>query len=253
MDDAGELLVRSVWKENRQNENNIIRTHLPHFPFISIATKHSRYRDKIPAKSCTAVHDSNHGRLQLVLDAFPVYQVGIVLSDGSGNLPTCQETGQPCIWEFNLRSNATDDRGINPPDFIIGLFATGAMRRSRFCWVVFKGGLDFGSLVRLITGVELPQDRRDLSAKVEKYFPRFYDLMHVVAATPGLSKARGKLDRVAKAMGVVREGGAPHGAASDGLTTMRVFMKAKREKFGGSLPEDQTNVIFGFCKEGERS
>ncbi|XP_031483876.1 probable CCR4-associated factor 1 homolog 10 [Nymphaea colorata] len=251
MDDTG-VLIKSVWRENRQKENSIIRSHLPSYPFISISTKHFRYRDKIPAKSCTAVHDSNHGRLQLVLDVFPVRQIGIVLFDGSGNLPKCQETGQPCMWEFNLRVHVTDDRGINPADFIIGLFATGSLRKSRHCWVVFKGGLDFGSLVKLITGIELPPERQDLFAKVKMYFPTFYDVMHVVAATPGLSKARGKLDRVAKAMGVGRETGPPYGAASDGLLALRVFLKAMTEKFGGELPEDQANVIFGFCREGER-
>ncbi|KAF3781714.1 putative CCR4-associated factor 1-like protein 2 [Nymphaea thermarum] len=274
--------IRSVWADNVHHEIiAIIKQAALSHPFISLSinllhsNRNHQRRGRIPPGASPGDPNSNYATLRATVGA-SVLQVGLALSDEGGNLPTCKETGQPCAWEFNLRvvdrrtgefapwqhgvlrASAVDAeeskrRAIDPSHFSFSLFGASILMRSRIRWVVFKGGLDFGGLLKLLRGEDLPRKRDEWFQWLQAYFPSFYDVMHLTEQLRlAPAGGGGSLDGVAEKMGVGRDGQHTQGAGSDSLLVLRVFLKMKQESFGGGFQEHlHGNVLFGFCKRGE--
>lgn len=85
-------------------------------------------------------------------------------------------------------------------------------------WVTFAGWYDFGYMIRLLTGWNLPVTLSEYNVMLEAFFPRRYELRDVLP--------RGSLDSLARDHGVVRCG-LPHTAGSDALATLELFLQAE--------------------------
>ncbi|KAH7847902.1 hypothetical protein Vadar_031478 [Vaccinium darrowii] len=124
------------------------------------------------------MNEYNYKTLKENVDMLKLIQLGFTFSDGKGNLPTCG-TGKYCIWQFNFREfNASEDisasdsiellrqsgvdfktnneMGIDVNRFGELLMSSGIVLNDDVNFVTFHGGYDFGYLLKLLTGRDLP-------------------------------------------------------------------------------------------------
>ncbi|XP_031501059.2 probable CCR4-associated factor 1 homolog 7 [Nymphaea colorata] len=273
------VLIRQVWKHNYEEEMKAIRSFLRWFPIVSFTTRLLLCRDRVPASTDWGDIDANYATLRQMADNYKnnMVQVGLAFSSKRKEMPRCPETWQPCVWEFNLmpvdnggngrdlskeeeqflQEYCTDgisgkklrSEGIHPRLFaadLSGLCTLLTSHKIDICWVVFKGGLDFVALLSQKVQ-SLPAEREAFLRMVASYFPTLYDL----AALLGLKGkgSDGTVEGLARSVLMKRDGRHPHGAASDSLLALRLFMKTKAPRVGWA--EKKPRVLFGITSEQE--
>ena len=110
-------------------------------------------------------------------------------------------------------------------------------------WVSFQGSYDFGYLLRLLLGKELPEKEEDFIGLLNLYFMNYYDIRMLVK---GYQNMQGGLNRLADQLKVQRMG-TIHQAGSDSMLTLDVFFKLIQ---GGYINENKLkelkNIIHGI-------
>lgn len=104
-------------------------------------------------------------------------QLGLSFTNADGELPTIQ--GELCVWQFNFKEFQINDdiyaqdsiellrqsgidfarnqqRGIDVLKFGELLMTSGIVLNDKVQWVTFHSGYDFGYLLKLVTGQQLP-------------------------------------------------------------------------------------------------
>ncbi|XP_055818864.1 probable CCR4-associated factor 1 homolog 11 isoform X3 [Solanum dulcamara] len=257
------VFIRSVWANNLESEFSLIRSLIDRFPFISMDTEfpgviyQSDIHDKNPIE--------HYNILKMNVDALKLIQVGITLTDAYGNLPDFG-CNFGFIWEFNFRDfdvlhddhapssiellrdhgmdfKKTRARGADTTRFAELMMSSGLLCNDAVSYVTFHSAYDFGYLIKVLTGSQLPGVLTEFLGLLRVFFgERVYDVKHMIVFFPGLY---GGLDRVADALMVNRLVGNSHQAGSDSLVTWHAFQKLKQvyledneartEKFGGVL------------------
>ncbi|TVT97181.1 hypothetical protein EJB05_57553, partial [Eragrostis curvula] len=124
---------------------------------------------------------------------------------------------------FNLEEHAR--RGIPVANFVHWLWSSGAIANGSLTWVTFMGYPDFGLLVRLLMGKELPESRKEFLTWFWQLFPRSYD----VRVFSKLGKGRKEIIHggLAKVCEKLKAGaiGKAHHAGSDALTALLCLAK----------------------------
>ncbi|KAF7835550.1 putative CCR4-associated factor 1-like protein 11 [Senna tora] len=88
-----------------------------------------------------------------------------------------------------------------------------------------SGSHDFGYLMKILIGRELPYHLHEFNSLVVHYFgPRIYDMKHMMKFCNGLY---GGLESLAKTLKVDRVTGKSHQAGSNSRLTLETFMKLK--------------------------
>ncbi|CAN6454401.1 unnamed protein product [Victoria cruziana] len=270
------VIVKRVWEDNFDAEMNMIReTTMIRHPFVSLTTRLLLCGEKIPVGNIWGDCDANYSALLQTINRFRnMVQVGVALCDRMGRLPRCGETGRPCIWEFNLMpleeaavperenrfleqfcGNVNAERlrsqGIHPARMAAELWRCSLIMKDRIGWVTFKGGLDFVTLLRWDKhGAQgLPVERKEFLRLVALYFPVFYDVAAVMGFHPVADD--GTIDVSAMSINMWREDGSPHGAASDSLLALQLFVRMRMLRKGCVLLEKKARVLFGVTSEHE--
>ncbi|XP_059654806.1 probable CCR4-associated factor 1 homolog 11 [Cornus florida] len=212
----------------------------------------------------------NYHFMKLNVDQLKLIQLGLTLSDAQGKLPDFG-TNSTYIWQFNFCDFDIDSdnhnrdsidllqrqginfvknkqQGIHGRDFAVMLGWSGLIfRRCPLTWVTFHSAYDFGFLIKLLIGRELPNDLSDFMRLVGFYFGmRVYDIKHMIRYCDGLF---GGLERVAKALNVNRVAGKSHQAGSDSLLTMQTFHKLRNVYFNPKVDTKLNkfdSVLFGL-------
>ncbi|KAF9617517.1 hypothetical protein IFM89_036721 [Coptis chinensis] len=146
------------------------------------------------------------------VDATNIVQIGLTLASPNGELPTLGPENQEVIWEFNFKDfnlargdlhnpnsvkllkeqgidfnkNAKD--GIDSAHFAALLLRTGLLCNfSTMILVGFHAGHDFGYLIKILTGVELPSQLGEFMGLVRFFFGnRVYDVKYMMKYHNGL-------------------------------------------------------------------
>ena len=69
-------------------------------------------------------------------------------------------------------------------------------------WISFHGGFDFAYLLRMLTGLSLPDDDASFYNILNTYFPSFYDIKHMTKEIENLKS--GGLSKLASDLNVTQ-------------------------------------------------
>jgi CCR4-NOT transcription complex subunit 7/8 len=70
-------------------------------------------------------------------------------------------------------------------------------------WITFHSGYDFGYLLKYIAMEPLPDAHEKFLDMIDLYFPKFFDIKHMIK---GYDYLRGGLNKLAEEMDVNRQG-----------------------------------------------
>lgn len=144
---------------------------------------------------------------------------------------------------LNLKEHAI--RGIEVGRFVELLSASGAFRNNKLSWITFMGYIDFGHLIKLLSGNDLPASREDFLDQFRAIFPCSYDCKVFSKFGKCIEEpVPGALARVASKLEVKRKEGM-HQAASDALLTLSCYRKrmSLKPEFGPKI----CTVLYGVC------
>ncbi|KAK4276256.1 hypothetical protein QN277_019224 [Acacia crassicarpa] len=241
------VIVREVWASNLQKELSLIHSVIPLISFVSFDTE-------FPGTIITPKVDkhmysklpptTNYSFMKANVDALKIIQLGLTLSDSNGNLPHFG-TQNAYIWQFNFSDfdvewdyhnvksiKLLEKQGIdfmkNRKDGVpSGLFRdfilkSGLLLNFHITWVTFHSSYDFGFLIKLLIGRQLPPNVHLFRQLVARFFgPKIYDMKHIIKFCNGLY---GGLERVSQTLNVDRVVGNNHQAGSDSLLTLQTYI-----------------------------
>jgi len=84
------------------------------------------------------------------------------------------------------------------------LISSGLVLNEEIKWVTFHGGFDFAYLLRMATGVPLPESDESFYNILNTYFPSFYDVKYMTKEIDTLKL--GGLSKLASDLNVKRIG-----------------------------------------------
>ncbi|KAL2932650.1 putative CCR4-associated factor 1-like protein 9 [Bienertia sinuspersici] len=236
------VVIREVWAWNIESEFAIISSLIDKYPFISMDTEfpgviyRSDPRKKKNRGSGSGSGDDLYRLLKSNVDELNLIQLGLTLSDASGNLPHLNNPNNQCyIWEFNFSDfdvdrdpHAADSvhlltqqgidfqrnkkEGVDSLTFAELIMSSGLLCNHSVSWVTFHSAYDFAYLIKILTRRPLPSSLLDFLA----------------------------ITRVSRAVGK------SHQAGSDSLLTWHAFQKMVHLFFRNHLPHNHSGVIYGL-------
>lgn len=246
--------------------------------------------------------DYHYQCLRTNVDMLKVIQIGLTLFNEEGETPPARLSPTdnmgpavrrsashgplPFSWQFNFKFSLKDDMyneksieslqqagidfnllerdGIDPHAFAALLIPSGLVCFDDVQWISFHGGYDFGYLTKLLICQPLPNDEVDFDHKMKLYFPKTYDVKHLMKYAiklhnngmlspldPGSAEILQKfehksgLENIAETLKVKRVGAA-HQAGSDSLLTGRVFFQMRDKIFHGEIPDEHVGKVWGL-------
>ncbi|OEL15252.1 putative CCR4-associated factor 1-like protein 6 [Dichanthelium oligosanthes] len=255
--------IREVWAWNLEEEFAVINRVVDAYPYVAMDTEFPGFVVK-PSGGYSCQSDVNYASLEGNVNILKLIQLGLALSDETGALPPCGTGGRGCIWQFNFRgfdprtdpcsadsidmlrlSGIDFDRfaadGVDSTRFAELMMPSGLVLNENVQWVTFHSGHDFGYLLRLLTGREMPNTLAEFLKLTKTFFPVLYDIKQLMKFCSGLY---GGLSRLGELLKVDRVG-TSHQAGSDSLLTLQCFIKVKKLYLRESL-KLYNGLLFGL-------
>lgn len=260
-----EVEIRDVWKDNLHEEFKRIRAIVVDHPYVAMDTEFPGVVAR-PIGSLCASADYPYQSLRCNVDLLKLIQLGVAFTDSEGK----PAKGCPC-WQFHFKFSLDDDmyaqdsidllvrsginfekhdeEGIDVQDFGELMMSSGLVLDDSIHWISFHSGYDFGYLLKLMTCQPLPSDEEAFFELLRAYFPRIYDVKHIMHSTDPTFR-RG-LNYLAEELHVERIG-PMHQAGSDSLLTAATFFQMRVQFFNGKLTSKGiVGVIHGLGKDGD--
>nr|CCC90786.1 putative CCR4 associated factor [Trypanosoma congolense IL3000] len=255
-------MIRDVWEDNLEQEFSIIRSLIKDYPFVSMDTEFPGVVAK-PVGSFKSTHEFYYQTLRCNVNLLKMIQLGITLLNEKGEAPeNC------CTWQFNFRFSLSEDvyaqdsiqllqhgginfdyfseYGVEVTHFAELLISSGLVLNPDIRWLAFHAGYDFGYLIKVVGGKDLPEKEEDFLQTFHALFPCVYDIKYLLRSTE-LSHSLG-LDHLAESLRVRRFGMA-HQAGSDSLLTGHCYFKLLRDCFSANIPAANNGVLYGLCED----
>lgn len=258
--------MRQVWGDNTESEIEIIRNIIESCTVIAVDTE-------FPGVVVRSIgHFSNSGEyhyqtLRMNVEMLKLVQLGFTLCDDSGRIPLVD--GTPSIWQFNFKEfklnddafakdsvdllkqsgidfNAHERRGVDINIFGGLLISSGIVLRRDIKWITFHSAYDFGYILKVCTGSNLPVSEKEFFDLLKVYFPKFYDMKYLIK----FCDLHGGLSKLAEYL-QVRRLGYQHQSGSDSLLTARTFFSLVQKHFHGHCKVQRyCCVLYGLGIDG---
>ncbi|PVU93573.1 hypothetical protein BB561_003178 [Smittium simulii] len=254
MNEPSSTLIQEVWVNNLEEEFMKIRQLLPQYSYVSMDTEFPGVVAR-PIGNFASSLDYHYQLLRCNVDLLKIIQLGITLSDESGNMPK-----GVCTWQFNFKFNLNSDMfaqdsiellqssgidfqkneefGIDIEHFAELLTDSGLVLLESIHWVSFHSGYDFGYLIKLLTMSSLPESEYQFFSLLNTFFPNCYDIKYLMRSCRPQSSKRGGLQDVAEELNVTRVG-LQHQAGSDSLLTAATFFKLRKKYFEDMIDDSK--------------
>jgi CCR4-NOT transcription complex subunit 7/8 len=254
------ITVREVWQHNLEHEFSEIARVLPQHRFVALDTEFPGHVFPVTCRNRTQLSPAeNYLSMKRNVDSTKIIQLGLSLCDASGD--SCY------VWQFNFKDFSKEndlfnpdsiallerqgidfqknrEKGVDSVDFARLIKQIGLLRNRTITWSTFHGAYDFGYLIKILMGRELPIDLMGFMGLVVHFFwYRVFDIKNMIRLCDGLY---GGLESVAKALGVDRVAGSSHQAGSDSLLTLHTVMKLKDGRFFGKFLSEFQLVLYGL-------
>ncbi|WCJ40371.1 Polynucleotidyl transferase ribonuclease H-like superfamily protein [Euphorbia peplus] len=271
------VIVREVWAENLEVEFALIEEAIPKHPLIALDTEFpgTVVGSNLPWHYISSASPEQiYSLMKQNLDVLKIVQLGLALSDRHGNLPDLG-TDSCYIWQFNFRDfymekdrydpeaiQLLEKQGINfkknrEKGIHSMVFGTRWLRSQviknliplELVWVTFHGAYDIGFLIKILTGLNLPDRLEWFMKSVHMYLGyEVYDLK-LMGYDDGL---HGGLEKVGKSLGVCRKAGNNHEAGSDSLLTLHGFVRFIDLHLHDFNPLDYQGRLYGLCSKTDQ-
>ena len=96
---------------------------------------------------------------------------------------------------------------------------SGLVLNDKLTWVCFHGNQDFGFLLKILMGENMPPTREGFEQYLRHYFPNVLDIKSFMSKF----NLHGGLERLSYMLDIVREG-SQHQAGSDSRVTLHVLL-----------------------------
>ena len=250
--------IIEVYKENFLKEIKILSELSEDYNYIGMDTEFPGTVFSINNMS----EDFYYKSLKTNVNKLKLIQLGITIMNEKGEYP---KNYPYHTWQFNLEFDKNIDkyhptsmnllkqsgidfeklkkRGINHKIFAEYLTTSNLVLNPDIKWVSFQGSYDFGYLLRLLLGKELPEKEEDFIDLLDLYFMNYYDIRMLVK---GYQNMQGGLNRLAEQLNVQRLG-MIHQAGSDSMITSDVFFKLIHEGYiNENKLNDFKNILHGI-------
>ncbi|KAK1662190.1 hypothetical protein QYE76_050349 [Lolium multiflorum] len=260
------LQIRQVWAHNLEAEFAWIQHAQEHYPYVSMDTEFPGVIHAPSKHHAELTPPERYAGLKANVDALHLIQVGLAFAATAHSPPAVAfeinlREFDPRVHRHNPDSVAfLADSGIdfarNRADGVdarelasllmgSGLVCPGDGNESDVTWVTFHPNYDFGYLVRLLTGRDLPDTLPEFLRLVRVFFGgEVYDVKHMVSRCR--CRLPGSLDGLADALGVKREAGRSHQAGSDSAVTWDAFRRIRDEYFAKEGVRGFAGVLHGL-------
>eukprot|EP00252_Welwitschia_mirabilis_P004153 TRINITY_DN14374_c0_g1_i1.p1 TRINITY_DN14374_c0_g1~~TRINITY_DN14374_c0_g1_i1.p1 ORF type:complete len:374 (-),score=11.76 TRINITY_DN14374_c0_g1_i1:95-1216(-) len=258
-----DLEVRNVWRENLEDEIELIGKIVDEYPVVALDTE-------FPGTVFASVFnyrnidsEINYQTMKCNVDQLKLIQLGLAFMDEKGNLPVCPRTRKHVVWQINfqefhpqddpaaresvelLRRSGIDfqknrSKGVDVLRFVELLMSSGVVLNDELTWVCFHGCYDFAYFVKILRDEPLPESRTKFLELVRTFFPNFYDVKHLMRHR----NLFGGLQKLADMLYIPRYGSS-HQAGSDSLLTNCVFKRLKESFFCNNV-EDYKGTLYGL-------
>lgn len=240
------IIVRDVWGHNLEDEFNLIHQSIGQFCLASFDTEFpgTIYTTQIRFSKLSPTQ--LYRLMKKNVDSLKLIQLGLTLSDSHGNLPSFGTKFQ-YVWQFNFRDFDPDcdlqepeaiaflkkhgmdfdnrDKGIDSRTFALKFVEYGLGQGSGLSWVTFNGFYDYGYLIKILTGTQLPYDYEEF--RMLKLYCLGSDDYDTKEMAKGLG-LYGGLEKITKRLKLERVAGKRHQAGSDSLLTMHLFLQLSK-------------------------
>ena len=200
--------IVEVYKENFVQELKNLSALLEDYNYIGMDTEFPGTVYSI--KNMT--DDFYYKSLKTNVDNLKLIQLGITIMNEKGEYP---KNYPYHTWQFNLEFDKNVDkfhpssinllkqsgidfeklkkRGINHHLFAQYFMTSNLVLNEEIVWVSFQGSYDFGYLLKLLLGTELPEKEEDFINSLNIYFENYYDIRMLVK---GYQNMQGGLNRL---------------------------------------------------------
>uniref|UniRef100_A0A7N0RHW7 poly(A)-specific ribonuclease n=1 Tax=Kalanchoe fedtschenkoi TaxID=63787 RepID=A0A7N0RHW7_KALFE len=231
--------VREVWNDNLEDEFQLIRCVLNEYLYVAMDTEFPGIVIRPLVKHKSDDKEFLFRSLKANVPASKLIQLGLTFSDADGNLPTFG-TDKHFVWQSNFLEfdPATDSFSKE--------FGIDEVHQ-----ITFRSACDFGYLVKLLTGKNLPETRMVFLDLIKMYFPVVYDVKYMTRSCNWLHGGLNK-NKIATLLGVERVGDS-HQAGSDSLVTSRAFMKLRESYYFRVSIDKYAGLLFGIGVENDQN
>lgn len=254
--------IMEVYNSNFEEEMSKISKLLGKYTYVSMDTEfpgvvynHNRMNTGSP--------ESLYLNIKTNVDNLKIIQLGITLADYNGNVPTGVSSWQ-FNFDFNMKlENYNQDSlnlliasginfnklakdGIPIQRFGEVIMGTGLILNDNIKWITYHGSYDMAYILKIITGMQLPDRLDAFISDLELYFPNFYDIRYLIK--DDLDGYKLSLNKLAYDMGIERYG-TSHQAGSDSLVTSGVFLKIRQNIINELSLINGRNKLFSLSND----
>ncbi|XP_013779157.1 CCR4-NOT transcription complex subunit 7-like [Limulus polyphemus] len=241
--------IREVWNYNLEDEFKTIRRVVQKYSFVAMDTEFPGVVAR-PIGEFRSTAEYQYQLLKCNVDLLKIIQLGLTFLSDLGETPPGYTT-----WQFNFKFNLTEDmyaqdsidlltnsgiqfkkheeEGVDPYEFAQLLMTSGVVLSENVKWLSFHSGYDFGYLLKMLTGQNLPDEESEFFELLRIYFLTIYDVKYLMKSCKNL---KGGLQEVAEQLELQRIG-PQHQAGSDSLLTGAAFFKMREMFFEDNIDD----------------